>query len=616
MELRKHPIFLACGLSMLVTLAAGMLLAEAKAVRDWSRNWLISHAPERDSSNVVVIEIDNRSIADFGSWPWKRELTGRLIQRVSGGRPAAIAIDIVFPEHGKKNAGTEDTAVLAKSFTDSQVILGALLADNGVPPNFASPPVLYNGTGPSLSPWIASGGIWPALQLNSAAEGVGISSLGADATNAASTVNAITLVADLALPSLALETLRVSESATAYIYDAAERTISVGGLRLPVSKSAGFYLVPSSDEHRADRTISAADVLAHKTDPAAFIGKIVIIGGSAPETGGLRQTFARTLVSSAQIQADAIETILNGNVPYSAKHDLFTMYALTFVISFACALIAISYSPLVSGAATICILGFWLLTAILMFKITNLLLDPLHPVFTGAVSSLLAATVQSVYFRRSATSLRRSFEQHLSPAVVAQLSSRRTDAPLLRQRRLATVLFTDIEGFTAMTGGKGAEAVTAVLDDYFEGVTSVIHSYGGTVDKIVGDAVHALFNAVTDLEDHADLAVFCAKDIVSFEKHFRNRDDVIAIGLGRTRVGIESGELLVGEVGSGAKRDYTAHGDAINLAARLEALNNDTGTSICIGPFCKSLLTRNHLIDLGFFQLKGFGNMPVFSVGP
>jgi adenylate cyclase len=176
-----------------------------------------------------------------------------------------------------------------------------------------------------------------------------------------------------------------------------------------------------------------------------------------------------------------------------------------------------------------------------------------------------------------------------------------------------TFLFTDLEGFTAATNRLGPMAMTAYLDDYFGGVTRIVLTAGGNIDKIVGDAVHAMFNAPDDLADHATCAVRCAMQIARFTDYFRLRPDVAAAGLGRTRIGIETGTVIVGDVGGAAKLDYTAHGDAINTAARLEALNTALGTTICVGPGCRALVPDIQFRFHGEIAIKGRGRLAVFE---
>ena len=201
--------------------------------------------------------------------------------------------------------------------------------------------------------------------------------------------------------------------------------------------------------------------------------------------------------------------------------------------------------------------------------------------------------------------LRRRFEQHLAPAVVRRIVEHPELMKLSGERREVTALFTDIEGFTALTHRADPEQLIAVLDEYFEEAAAIIVGHGGMVDKIVGDAIHALFNAPIDLPDHPLRAVECATALSEWAKDYRSRAAPAVIGLGRTRIGLETGPVVVGDVGIRTKLDYTAHGDAINTAARLEAANKDLGSTICVGATAAMLCGRMLFRPLGMIVVRG-----------
>ncbi len=144
------------------------------------------------------------------------------------------------------------------------------------------------------------------------------------------------------------------------------------------------------------------------------------------------------------------------------------------------------------------------------------------------------------------------------------------------ETREVTALFTDIEGFSALARRIEPKMLVALLDTYFSEVNALIERRGGMIDKVVGDAVHALFNAPEDLEGHIDIAIGCAGEIRVLTEEMRQRPEFSAVGFGRTRIGIETGPAILGEIGLGGKLDYTAHGEAVNLAARLQEPTSDT----------------------------------------
>jgi adenylate cyclase len=152
------------------------------------------------------------------------------------------------------------------------------------------------------------------------------------------------------------------------------------------------------------------------------------------------------------------------------------------------------------------------------------------------------------------------------------------------ETRVITALITDIEGSTALTERIGPEATISLLDRYIDTVAGIIVAHGGMVDKIVGDGVHAFFNAPLDLTGHAEKAVAAACAIIEATEKLRREPDLVAAQLGRTRIGIETGLAVLGDVGRGSRRDYTAYGRPVNLASRLDEANKRLGSSILLGP--------------------------------
>ena len=201
--------------------------------------------------------------------------------------------------------------------------------------------------------------------------------------------------------------------------------------------------------------------------------------------------------------------------------------------------------------------------------------------------------------------LRASFEQHLAPEVVRRIAAEPGRLRLQGELREITSMFTDIEGFTAMTERADPADLIALLDTYFDVVTNVITGHGGMVDKIVGDAVHAIFNAPFEVPEHPTRAVDCALALLAASDTVRRLPLGQRLGVGRTRVGIETGPAIVGDVGGARKLDYTAHGSVVNTAARLEAANKSLGSRICIGPGTAACVDPGRLRRIGRITVRG-----------
>jgi adenylate cyclase len=306
-----------------------------------------------------------------------------------------------------------------------------------------------------------------------------------------------------------------------------------------------------------------------------------------------------------QIQADAVEQLAAGRVPLPLAHGAVLQGVAVLLIGIFAIVLGTALSPIAGTAILIGALALMWTAALAALGLADRLVDPLTPSIAAVlVFSTTAGTAYSLTRRRE-TVMRRRLEQHLPPAVVRRLVEQPDLVRLSGERREITSLFTDIESFTATMHRAGPEELVATLDRYFEGVAGIVIDYGGMVDKIVGDGLHVLFNVPLDLEHHPQRAVECAIAIVSWSEAFRRGAPAAAIELGRTRIGIETGTAVVGDVGIRSKLDYTAHGDAVNMAARLEARNKDLGTAICVGPAAAARCDKALLRPLGQFAIRG-----------
>jgi adenylate cyclase len=200
--------------------------------------------------------------------------------------------------------------------------------------------------------------------------------------------------------------------------------------------------------------------------------------------------------------------------------------------------------------------------------------------------------------------------QLMPDAVVARLAE---DPDLFRlkgEARAVTALFTDLEGFSDLTNRLPPEDLIGLLDRYFTVVSAQVLRHGGMIDKIVGDAVHALFNAPLDQPGHARAALDCAAAIVAETEALR----ASLPQLGRTRIGVETGRAVLGDVGSAARIDYTAHGPAVNMAARLQEAGKVLGPAVIIGPGAAAAAGPQGLRPLGRHPLRSFGEQPLYTL--
>lgn len=576
---------------------------------------------------VIVVDIDRRSLDALGPWPWPRETMARLVEAVAGGKPSVVGIDILFAQADNRSpaalarqlgslTGKQDISSLAAELPDGDkhlaaamknvpVVLGFVLDTDSVDavpgvPVLARHPIVLDDI------WRMTGGIGPMTPLVEATKGLGALSLPGDADGKIRRVPLLVGTGDATRPGLALEAVRLFQRSPVYTVDSGPQRIIVGELELPLPSDGMLRLVGGDIRKQEARTISAVDVVNNATERTRLAGAIVLIGGSAPELGGLRETATDPLVPSVGIQADAIQQIYARRAPQATPLG----FALTLVMGLIAVVAASALSPVPGAFVGLGALAAIWSGAVLASLVGDRLVDPLMPSIGGLFVFLMSSVSSYALVSRREARIRSRFEQHLAPAVVKRIAENPGLLKLSGEKREITALFTDIENFTAMTHRAGPEQLVAVLDQYIEGMAAIVMKHGGMVDKIVGDSVHAFFNAPLDLGDHPQHAIDCAEEMRIWTKVFQSRAEPSQIGFGRTRIGIETGVAIVGDIGISSKLDYTAHGDSINSAARLEALNKRYGSTICVGPFAAARCTSTLFRPLGVTSLRGL-DVPV-----
>lgn len=576
--------------------------------------------------NVRVVDIDRPSLERLGPWPWPRMQMARLIDALASFAPAVIAIDILYAEPDARSpaalarelgalSGRTDVTALAEQLPDGDQFLAQ--AGSGTPLVFGfvldpdrfdvvpMAPVVTRGK-PSLEGlWHSTGAVGPVPALAQRANGVGALSLPANGDGVVRHVPLLVGAGGRLLPGLALEAIRIARGASVYLVESSPPSVATSDLKIPLSRDGLLRLLPVPTRRRTARALSAVDIIDHAPRAAALSGAIVLVGASAPELGGLRATPTDPLTPSVQIQADAVEQILAGRFPQPIAAadigDLLLGCGLGALAIFA----GVALAPLFGALAVIGLVGLSFGLAFAASILADRLIDPLAPsIVTMFVFVATSVTSFAVTHRREVL-VRRRFEQHLAPAVVQRIVDQPSLVKLSGERREVTSLFTDVEGFTAMTHRADAQHLVTVLDAYFEGIAAIVIAHGGMVDKIVGDAVHALFNAPLDLVDHSRQAVTCAVALHAWTQSYRLRPPAAAIGFGCTRIGIESGQAIVGDVGLHTKLDYTAYGDAVNAAARFQVANKQLGSAICVGPNAAGRCDPDLLRPLGRISVRG-----------
>ena len=592
------------------------------------------------SGSVVVVDIDRAALQAIGPWPWSRQQLSDLVRAIAAAKPQALGLDLLIAGPDERSpaalartlaAHTNNTVVrsLALELSDGDAQLAAALATvPGVLGIALEPereaelarraPILVQGRLDVAAFWQARSTIAPGPPVVGSASGLGVLAIAGDRDGVVRRVPLLVVAAGQLVPGLTTEVARVASGASALLVSGTPPVLRVGQAAVVLGPDGMLRIFPVKPERWPARTLSAAELLKHGQAAASRLsGRIVLLGSSAPELGGLRATASGIPAPSVQLHADAVEQVLAGEAPHRPAPVPLAELLLATALGAVAVLIGFAAAPLV-GTLIIVALSFgWLVTAVLSFWLGRLLVDPIiGPVTIATCFAVGALAAFAATLQREAM-IRRRFEQHLAPEVVRRIIRKPGLLKLEGEMREVTALFTDVEGFTAMTERADPRALVHVLDRYFDEMTQIVVAHCGMVDKIVGDALHVLFNAPLDVADHPRHAIECAKAMMAFSERYRHSPQASSLGFGRTRIGIETGVVIIGDVGGGRKLDYTAHGNAMNTAARLEAANKQLGSAICIGPGAAARLDTDLLRPLGCIAVRGrAADLPVFDLWP
>lgn len=589
-------------------LAAALALLQAPAgLVAWQEQGLdalvlaVPVAPQASGRPVVVVDIGARD--DRGA-NWDRTASARLAAAIARAGPAAVGWDIVFA--GNCDPAALPNVALAAGLTRAPTVLGFLMSGAApVPAEAVPPPALAVADAALAGLWPAPAAEYPCPVFASAAAGLASISLPGDATARVRVVPVAVSVAGQPRPSLPVEVLRLAGALPTPLITA--DSLHLGAAQVPLGPAATLRFRARGAADRALRTLPAEAVLAG-TGADRLAGAIVLVGSSLPARGGLRPTAADPLYPSVQIAADVVQGLQGRSLPWRPAHAPLAEAGFVLLAGLAAGALVALAPPLAAFLGGVTLALAWAGGAALLHARTGALYDPVLPPLALLASANAGLLLQAARAYRAERALRGRMGQLLPGPVIQRLVDEPGLLRLRGERRQVTALFTDIEGFSALTNTLEPEALIAALDRYFAVVSSVILRHGGMIDKIVGDAVHALFNAPIDQPGHVDAALAAAAGIVAETRALR-----ASLGIGRTRIGVETGMAILGDVGSGARIDYTAHGPAVNLAARLQEAGKALGPAVIIGP-AAAAASRAPLRALGVVEVRSFGPLALATL--
>lgn len=549
--------------------------------------------PAKPNSRVLIVDIDERSLKEQGRWPWSRETLAKMVQTIGReGGARAIGFDMVFAEPH----ATQDP-VLMRSLVGSPVALGYYFSSElgavstGMLPSAVWPASVLADRRLSVTTWNGYGA--NVVPLARVARAAGFFNPVVDRDGVVRSLPLLAEYKGQLYESLAVATLRI-------YFGNAPLTLRAEGLhadslgfgpageqaRIPISEGT-TALVPFQGRGGAAssrfRYVSATDVLEGRVEPRVFRDRIVLIGTSAPGLTDLRATPVSEVYPGVEIHASLIAGALEGTIrTRPVEAPLFSAGAIALVGGIAAVAMA---GAGVVGIAAVTLLG--LSTLLASNAIAYASLGWVIPLASGVLAlvavaalNLVAGYVTEGRSRRAVIGL---FGQYVAPQLVERMAHDPDNHPLESQNKELTILFADIRGFTRMAESMDPQQLRDYLNRFLTAMTEVIHAYNGTVDKYIGDAVMAFWGAPIDDPKHADHAVAAAlamqREVERLNREFE--------GLGWPRltvgIGINTGVVRVGDMGSKLRRAYTVIGDAVNLASRLEGLSKKYELPIVIG---------------------------------
>jgi len=598
---------------------------------------LLAPLPYHDAFPIRVVAIDDASLASFGQWPWPRTVMAKIIDRLNDMGARVVALDIILAEpdrtspeqiaalwakdptlHNLLMQMPSHDKVLAESFMRSRVVIGfpvePLVTNTPLPPVKAH----FLSFGGDTRDWLPhyGGGLASLPLLTDVAAGSGAISLAPDSDGILRAMPLLYRVRNELYPGLALEALRLFlDLDNISIQVATPSTIGHGQVPGILGLGLGnLSFLPTAPDGRlwlrfrplaSDRYLSAQDLLADKVDKERLRDCIVFVGATAKGLGDTVYSPLGELIPGIEGHVQLTEQILSGDFLLQPiwENDLVVVLLLGTWLSLW--IMLARYRPVWSVLLTaLTIVGlfsfsWWLFVA------QHLLLDPIYPTLAVGVLFMVMMVPRYLQTEWEQRWIRDAFSRYVSPNRVRYLQSNPENLELGGIYRECSFVMTDLQGFTTLMEKYAPAQLSNLLNDYLDGMIQIAFRHDGTLDRIVGDAVAVMFSAPLLQQDHAARALACALEMDRFAQEFSCHHQGQGIPFGRTRIGVNTGIVMVGNFGGKSMLDYRALGDAINTAARLETINSQFGTRICVSGAtvaqCPSFVGR----PVGKLVLKG-----------
>ncbi|NND82882.1 MAG: adenylate/guanylate cyclase domain-containing protein [Gammaproteobacteria bacterium] len=603
----------------------------------------LSAREERDP-RVVIIDIDEKSLLEYGQFPWPRGLVADLVN-VSFDKYGVdtLGFDVLFAEpedsftRSEVAAALSDDSIgmaeleaqrgdqrLADALEGRSVVMGVVFENDGqiahVEESVGVLPEPFFGSDPELNAKLIKESAAREVQrysaniplLQNAAGRAGFFSiLVQDPDGIIRRVGVLNKYQDKLYGSLALQLV------TAYFLDEPEPILidnpddGYAGLEgiqmlhaaIPLDGEAGVY-VPYAKALQGYEYVSAADLLSG-TYEGDITGAIALVGTSAAGLVDLRSTPVAPSLPGVEVHANVVSAMLDGSFRirpnFATAADMLLLLVVGIILSFGLPYFSAFLSTVLYLLAVVS--AVWLNW---YFWSEKLLILSIAPVLLLSTLLYIADTVVGFFVESRAHRMsKKMFGLYVPPEVVSEMSSTEDVLTMASQKREMSVLFADIRGFTTISEGMQPEALSAWMNEFLTPMTKVIHSHKGAIDKYMGDAIMAFWGAPLVDEEHANNGVRAGLGMLAavpeMNEYFRGKDwPEVAIG-----VGLNSGEMSVGNMGSEFRMAYTVLGDAVNLGSRVEGITKNYGVPILVTEFTAAVATDFDYQRIDSVRVKG-----------
>jgi adenylate cyclase len=598
----------------------------------------IMHPRAERQDLVSVVDIDERSLRALGQWPWPRTVMADMVLRVAELGGTVIGFDVLFPEKDRSSPevaartfqGLDDAtrqrlerlpsndAVFADVIRASKVVLGQSgYRVSGAAPiarPAAQPPIAT--LGPDPRSFLVD---FPQLLqnlpvLDDAAQGHGLFSIIPEGDGTVRRIPVVAVANQTMVPSLSLEMLRVATGAGVILIKtdlSGVRSVSVHDFEIPTDGKGRIWIHFSAPD--LSKYISAIDLLQGRVPAGRIAGKMVLIGTSAAGLLDLKVTPIHAALPGVELHAQLLESALTRSTLSRPSYTAFAEIILAALLS----LIVIGLAPRVN-AGPLFLLGGTIAALTLSlswfcFSYLDLLIDYTFPLTCGFL--VYAVLICTNYMTVSADRhwIRSAFSQYLSPDLVEQLAHSPEKLSLGGEQRELTVLFSDIRGFTAISEAykDDPQGLTALINRLFTPLTEDIVKHHGTIDKYMGDAIMAFWNAPLIDRSHeanaCEAALTMQESLKALnEERRREAENAHLAAPLRVGIGLNTGLCVVGNFGSDLHFNYSVLGDTVNLASRLEGLTKQYGVLIVIGEkTAQAVRPQFAVLELDHLQVRG-----------